>query len=360
MNAEIINITKKEGKWVFPDEIPMTLVKVEDLPYGSNPGQHAAFYRIKGVVNGLPDWKQICGDLASFNNLREAGLTNCLLKGYEDRAAVAIAKHGIYAGFAFAPTIEEARERAMQCDPQANLGGVEVYTRELTMDVAKRIKADAEKGDIRDVIAAPKYESGALEILDACRKQKGRMRVFEVAPLSSFGWDVRFADGGVLIEELPNYSKKLTKDEYGTVSIRQPTDEETTKLLEAWRVAWRVPSNAVVLCDGRLDGHYVEAFWTNGIGTSTKRNRAARMAAENANDYGMLQDFRLPVLARAHGAVAASDGFFPRVDGLRELTDAGTDVIISGKGGMHEQEVIEAADEDGAVLVLGKRRIFSH
>lgn len=356
----IINLFKENGKWKFPDEILVKLKKKMDLDYGSNPGQRAAFYRIEGVVNGLPDWKQVCGDLASFNNLREAGLTNRLLKGYEDRTAMAVAKHGIYAGFAFASTVEEARKMAMQCDPQANLGGVEVYNRELTLEIANAIKADAEKGDIRDVIAAPKFESGALEILENCRKQKGRMRAFEVAPLSSFDWDIRVVDNGVLIEELPDYSQKLKKEDYEIVSQRQPTDAELALMLEDWYVVWRAPSNGVIVGDGRYRDGKVEAFWTYGIGTSTKRNRAAQMAVDNANDTDMLADFDLPVRLRADGAVGASDGFFPRVDGLLSLLEGGVDKVISGKGGVHTPEVRKVADEHKIVYGECSKRGFSH
>lgn len=360
MSGEIIELKKADGKWIFPETIPMTLTKVRDLPYGSNPGEPGAFYRIQGAVNGLPEWKQICGDAASFNNLREAGLTNRLLKGYEDRAAVAIAKHGIYAGFAFAPTIKEAQKKAGECDPQANLGGVEVYTRELTVEIAKAVKADADKGDIKDVIAAPKFESGALEVLETCRKQKGRMKVFEVAPLSSFNWDVRFADGGVMIEALPDYSKKLAKGDYEVVSKKQPTEEDIALLLEAWDTVWRVPSNAVVIGNGRVVNGKAEAFWTYGIGTSTKRNRAAHMAVENANDNAMMTAFGINIGYRAVDAVAASDGFFPRTDGLVELCKGGVRAIMSGKGGVHTPEVRKVADEEGKVYLEARKRIFSH
>src|SRR3989344_6455939 len=128
----------------FPDEIVLRLVKIEDFPYGENPDQPAAFYRIEGHTGGLPEWEQLYGVQPSYNNRREAGLTNRLLNGYGDRTAAAIAKHGVFAGFAFAPTIEEARKRAIECDPQADLGGVEVYTRPVSRDLAEAIRADAD------------------------------------------------------------------------------------------------------------------------------------------------------------------------------------------------------------------------
>ena len=163
----------------FPNDLSFDMRKVRDIDYGSNPGQKAAFYRLPANSSGLPECEQLYGQPASFNNLRELGLTRRFLDGYEDRAAMVVAKHGIPAGFAFAPTIEEAREKATQCDLEANLGGVEVYTQRLTAKVAAAIKTNADAGDIRDVIAAPSYEAGALDILKTCRKGKGvgRMRV---------------------------------------------------------------------------------------------------------------------------------------------------------------------------------------
>jgi phosphoribosylaminoimidazolecarboxamide formyltransferase/IMP cyclohydrolase len=164
----------------------------------------------------------------------------------------------------------------------------------------------------------------------------------------------------VLIEKLPDYRNKLTREEIRVVSKRQPTEEEWLKLFAAWDAVWRVPSNAVVIGDGRVADGKLEAFWTSGIGTSTKRNRAAKMATENADDTEMLEAFNLPYEPRAGGAVAASDGFFPRTDGLDALGEKGVAVVISGEGGVHAQEVIEAADEWGIAYVLYKRRIFSH
>ena len=348
----------------FPDKMTLNLKKIKDLPYGSNPGEPAAIYRLEGHNGGVPEWKLLFGDQLSFNNYRDAALANRLTDGFGGKPTVAIAKHGIYAGVSWAKSPEIARMHARSCDPEANFGGVEVHTKPLTAVAASLIKADAEAGDIRDIIAAPGFEEGAIDLLKDCRKgkYKGKMRVVQTAPFSDCKLDIRYIDGAFLVEKLPDYSKKLTMEQVRTASSRQPTKEETAKMFAAEDIVWRVPSNAVVIGDGSYNDESgeLEAFWTYGIGTSTKRNRAAKMAADNANDTEMLARFGLKPIKRAVGSVAASDGFFPFRDSLDTLIEAGVEAVLSSAGALREKSVIETADFYNMVLLLSKRRIFSH
>ncbi len=346
----------------FPDRMSIELRKISNLPYGENPGQGAAIYAIENYVGGLPNWERLSGKPASYNNWRDAGLANRLLDGFGKKSTAAIAKHGHYSGIAWGPTIEYARQKAKQCNPEANFGGVEVFTESFSVELAKTVKADADSGDIRDIIAAPGYEYGVVDILKECRKgkYKDNLRVFKTKPFSNFKLDVRFVDGAALVQELPDYSKKLTMEQIEIVSQRKPTTAEIHKLLAAEDVAWRVPSNAIVVGDGEMNGDGLEAFWTCGIGSDTKRIAAARHATDNANDFKMLNRFGINETARTLGAVAASDGFFPFPDGVEILAEAGISAILSTKGAMREKEVVKSADENNVALVLSSRRIFSH
>jgi len=347
----------------FPEKLVLEAEKMKDLPYGSNPGQPAAIYKLLGHTGGVPDWKLLFGDPLSFNNYRDAALANRLTDGFGGKNLVAIAKHGIYAGVAWAKTIEDARWFARKCDLEANFGGVEVYTQPLTVEVADMIRQNAEDGDIRDIIAAPGFEEGTLNILEECRKgkYKGKMRVVQTAPFSTCKYEYRIHDGALLVEKLPDYSRKLTMEQVTIASQVKPTKKELAKLFAAEDIVWRVPSNAVVVGDGMFNDDFeLEAFWTDGIGTSTKRNRAAKMAADNANDTEMLKSFWFEPMKRTEGAVAASDGFFPFRDSLDTLADAGVKAILSSAGALREKEVIEAADSYKIPFVLSKRRIFSH
>jgi phosphoribosylaminoimidazolecarboxamide formyltransferase/IMP cyclohydrolase len=348
----------------FPEKLELEAEKMKDLPYGSNPGQPAAIYKLLGYTGGVPDWKLLFGDPLSSNNYRDAALANRLLDGMGSKPTVAIAKHGIFAGVCWAKTVMGARRRARQCDPEANFGGVEVYTHPLDWKTAYQIKENADDGDIRDIIAAPAFEKGTFDMLEECRKGKyrGKMRVVQTAPFSTCKYDYRIHDGALLVERLPDYSQKLKPEQIIMASERMPTKCQLAKMLAAEDIAWRVPSNGVVIGDGAYDSdkNVLEAFWTYGIGTSTKRNRAAKMAADNANDLPMIKRFDMPEAPRAVDAVAASDGFFPFRDSLDTLMDAGVDAVLSGAGALREKSVVETANFYNVVLVLSKRRIFSH
>jgi len=215
---------------------------------------------------------------------------------------------------------------------------------------------------IRDVIAAPDFEEGAVDILAKCRKgnYKGKMRVFKTKPFSTFQLDVRIVDGAAFVQKPADYSNKLTREQIKVVSEKNPTEEQIIKMMAAEDVVWRVPSNAVVIGDGRFNDGKLEAFWTYGVGTGIKRNLAAKIAVDNANDWRMLGQFKMPTDPRALGAVAASDGFFPLSDSLEELVYGGVEAVLSGAGAMREKEVIEKADWLEVPLVLSSKRIFSH
>jgi phosphoribosylaminoimidazolecarboxamide formyltransferase / IMP cyclohydrolase len=326
----------------FPERLTLPLEKLQNLRYGENPHQQAAWYRLLGPRDGRPsltDAEQINGKDVSFNNLLDL---QAALDAASDFAAptVVIVKHTNPCGLACHPDLVEAYRRAHAGDPVAAYGGVIGCNRPVDEATAREIRPLN-----YDAIIAPDYDPAALAILK--RKKQGQMVVFRAAgnwaPAAPNGGeqvplDMKRVSGGLLLQTpdaIADADMPLTP-----VTKREPTLEEITDLLFAFRVCKHVKSNCVVLA---------KHLAVVGIGAGQQsRVLAAEIAARRAED-------------RAKGAVMATDGFFPFPDGVEVGIRAGVTAVIHPGGSIRDGQSIEVCDAHGvAMLTTGGVRHFRH
>jgi phosphoribosylaminoimidazolecarboxamide formyltransferase/IMP cyclohydrolase len=319
---------------VFPATLPVTLVKVQDLRYGENPDQPAAFYADVGGRGGLPSLEQLQGKDLSFNNLLDVDGALFAASAWSEagRTVCVIVKHTTPCGVALGSDVASAYERALACDPVSAFGGIVAVNDTLTADAA-RAMAD----HFLEVIVAPAFEPEALEVLE----RKKNLRLLRIpGSTSSEGLDLKRVRGGVLVQK----AMRMHFDEsaWRPVTVRTPTAEEEADLRFAWRAVAGVKSNAIVLAQGER---------TVGIGAGQmSRVDASRIAVMKARD----RDVDLA------GAALASDAFFPFRDGVDAAAEAGVAAIVQPGGSVRDEEVIEAADEHGIAMMFTGRRVFRH
>ena len=316
----------------FPAQINFNFAKVQDLRYGENPHQHAAFYRdINGVVGSIASYTQLQGKELSYNNIADADAAWELVKTFEQCACV-IVKHANPCGVAIAETTLAAYRLAFATDPTSAFGGIIAFNR--TVDAAG---AEAVAQQFVEVVIAPSYSPAALQALAA----KPNIRVLTV-PLSHIAnnYDLKRVGGGLLVQTPDTLN--IQAAQCRVVTRAQPNEEQMQDLIFAWRVAKYVKSNAIVFCkNGR----------TLGVGAGQmSRVDSTRIAAIKAQNAGLsLAD-----------SVVASDAFFPFRDGLDVLAQAGAKAVIQPGGSMRDAEVIAAADEHGIAMLFTDFRHFRH
>ena len=316
----------------FPAQINFNFAKVQDLRYGENPHQHAAFYRdINGVVGSIAGYTQLQGKELSYNNIADADAAWELVKTFEQCACV-IVKHANPCGVAIAETTLAAYRLAFATDPTSAFGGIIAFNR--TVDAAG---AEAVAQQFVEVVIAPSYSPAALQALAA----KPNIRVLTV-PLSHIAnhYDLKRVGGGLLVQTPDTLN--IQAAQCRVVTRAQPNEEQMQDLIFAWRVAKYVKSNAIVFCkNGR----------TLGVGAGQmSRVDSTRIAAIKAQNAGLsLAD-----------SVVASDAFFPFRDGLDVLAQAGAKAVIQPGGSMRDAEVIAAADEHGIAMLFTDFRHFRH
>jgi phosphoribosylaminoimidazolecarboxamide formyltransferase/IMP cyclohydrolase len=316
----------------FPGQINFNYAKVQELRYGENPHQQAAFYRdLQRVPGALSNYLQLQGKELSYNNIADADAAWECVKTFDAPACV-IVKHANPCGVAIGAGILEAYKRAFSTDPTSAFGGIIAFNREL--DAAA---AEAVMQQFVEVLIAPRVSAEARSALAA----KQNVRVLEV-PLEpgSNDFDTKRVGGGLLVQS-PD-TRNVAAEELRVVTRVQPTTQQLEDLLFAWRVAKFVKSNAIVFCK---DGATV------GVGAGQmSRVDSARIAAIKAHNAGL-------TLA---GSVVASDAFFPFRDGLDVVVEAGARAVIQPGGSMRDEEVIAAADEHGIAMVFTGVRHFRH
>jgi phosphoribosylaminoimidazolecarboxamide formyltransferase/IMP cyclohydrolase len=331
----------------LPERFLLSASKFQDARYGENPDQRATIYSVDGST-GMTGWTQLAGEALSFNNYLDIGSAYDMLEGFEGVPSAATVKHGNISGFAFAPTVGEAYSLAHSCDPEADFGGTVVLNREVDGTSAKLIGKNEGVKDssiYTEIAIAPSYTQEALEILKA--KQKKKIRIIRSSSRSDYPYDLKLLEGTVLLQDAVDYRKRLDERLLAFPTKAQPDEATRAKLLAAWEVVRRVPSNGIVLADGRFEGGVVTRFWTLGVASFRKRNGAARIALENAGE-------------RARGAVCASDGFFPFRDDVDLLGKAGVRAVIQPGGSVSDPVVIAAADEYGMCMGITHVRAFKH
>ena len=331
----------------FPGRLLISASKVQDAKYGENPDRRAAIYSIDGWKT-MSSWKQLAGDVMSFNNFLDVGSAYDLVEGFDNTAAVATAKHGQISGFALAPTVAEAYGLAHSCDPQADFGGTVVSNMRIDLEAASLIGKNTNKKDnstYTEIVIAPGFSSEALTTLG--EKQTKKIRIIQAAHRPDYPYDLKVFEGAVLLQETPDYRIKLESSKVTIPTKVKPDARQLMKLLVAWEVVRRIQSNGIVVADGSFDGERLTRFWTLGVASFRKRSGAVRIALDNA-------------AGRSKGAVCASDGFFPFRDSVDLLGKAGISGVIQPGGSVKDKESIDAADQYGMTMALTHTRAFKH
>jgi phosphoribosylaminoimidazolecarboxamide formyltransferase / IMP cyclohydrolase len=323
-----------------PDAWPLHLAleadRVQELRYGENPHQSAAFYRVRGgPVVGLGGLTQLAGPDLSYNNLLDFSAALGLLLEFEEPAAVAV-KHTNPCGVAVGRTAGEAMRRAKASDPVSIYGGIVGVNRTLDMEVVKELA-----GIFVEILFAPAWEPTALEEV---RRTKKKARVFEVPcerpALGPRLVEYRSVLGGLLAQSAD--LALLDEGRLTVVSRRAPTEAEAVALRFAWRVAKHAKSNAIVLATRDQ---------VVGVGAGQmNRLDSAWLAVMRAKEVGL----------ETAGTVCASDAFFPFRDGLDVVARAGATAVIQPGGSLRDAEVVAAADEHGMAMVTTGLRHFRH
>ena len=317
----------------FPARWSWQGVKVEDLRYGENPHQSAAFYRDDPPTDGgIASFRQLQGKELSYNNIADADAAWECVKTFAETACV-IVKHANPCGVALGPTPQEAYRRAFATDPTSAFGGIVAFNRDV--DAAAM---EAVAGQFLEVLIAPGFSDDAKAAI--ARKPGVRVLAVALAPAPRDAWDVRRVGGGMLLQSADAHD--VAAAELRTVTRKAPTPDQLADLLFAWRVARFVKSNAIVYC---------AAGRTLGIGAGQmSRVDSTRIAAMKAHYAGL----------SLAGSVVASDAFFPFRDGLDVVADHGATAVIQPGGSVRDNEVIAAADERGIAMVYTGIRHFRH
>jgi len=316
----------------YPATLNLHFEKVQEMRYGENPHQSAAFYRESNPqVGALANYTQLQGKELSYNNIADADAAWECVKTFDESACVII-KHANPCGVAVGVTPLEAYSKALQTDPTSAFGGIIAFNRELDGNAAEAVAKQ-----FVEVLIAPSFSEKARQIFAG----KQNVRLLEI-PLGNAvnAHDFKRVGGGLLVQS-PD-AKNVVLAELKVVSKKQPTPQQLQDLMFAWRVAKFVKSNAIVFCANGM---------TMGVGAGQmSRIDSARIASIKAQNAGL----------SLVGTAVASDAFFPFRDGLDVVVAAGATSVIHPGGSMRDQEVIDAADEQGVVMLMTGTRHFRH
>ncbi|WP_019139550.1 bifunctional phosphoribosylaminoimidazolecarboxamide formyltransferase/IMP cyclohydrolase [Noviherbaspirillum massiliense] len=316
----------------YPQTLNLHFEKVQDMRYGENPHQSAAFYRDLVPVEGaLANYRQLQGKELSYNNIADADAAWECVKTFEESACVII-KHANPCGVATGTNPLDAYSKAFKTDPTSAFGGIIAFNRTLDGKAAEAVAKQ-----FVEVLIAPSFTQEARDVFAA----KQNVRLLEI-PLAADvnAYDFKRVGGGLLLQS-PD-AKNVLPAELKVVSQKQPTLQQMQDLMFAWRVAKFVKSNAIVFCGNGM---------TLGVGAGQmSRVDSARIASIKAQNAGL----------SLAGSAVASDAFFPFRDGLDVVVDAGATCVIQPGGSMRDQEVIDAANERGVVMLLTGTRHFRH
>ena len=314
----------------FPETINFTGVKVQDLRYGENPHQKAAFYKFPFNTEGtVSNGKQLQGKELSYNNIVDIEAAWNIAKDFKDEFAAIVIKHTNPCGSALGKTQKEAYIRAYEGDPVSAFGGIIGLNKKVEKDTAEEIcKIFVE------AVVAPEFSKEALEVF----APKENVRLIEM------GYDkpkeelwIEKVGGGFLLQDSDN--EELDTDLFEVVTEAKPSKEDLEQLIFAWKIAKSVKSNAIVLAkDNRTIG--VGAGQMNRVGS-------AKIAYEQAG-------------GNTKGAYLASDAFFPFRDTVDSAAEVGVKAIIQPGGSIRDKESIQACNENGIIMIFTQRRHFKH
>ncbi len=337
-DAMIADYLRKERKdYELPETLTMTFEKVQDMRYGENPHQKAAFYREIGKKQGsITDAIQLNGKELSFNNINDTNGALELLKEFTEPTVVAC-KHGNPCGVGSAENIEQAWDKAYEADKVSIFGGIITINREVTAALAQKMAKI-----FLEVIVAPSYEKEALEIL--CQKKNVRVLQLEdiSIPQSEHAYDFKKVNGGLIVQTID--SKLLDEQELKVVTDRIPSEREMEDLRFAWKVVKFVKSNGIAIAKEKQ---------TYGIGPGqVNRIWATKQCFEHADE--------LICEGAAKGCVLASDAFFPFDDCVEAAHQAGITAIIQPGGSVRDEDSIKKANEYGIAMIFTGMRHFKH
>ncbi|HEX7811723.1 MAG TPA: bifunctional phosphoribosylaminoimidazolecarboxamide formyltransferase/IMP cyclohydrolase, partial [Burkholderiales bacterium] len=316
----------------FPEQVNMNFAKLQDLRYGENPHQQAAFYRdLRPVPGAISNYAQLQGKELSYNNIADADAAWECVKTFDQPACVII-KHANPCGVAIAASPAEAYRRAFKTDPTSAFGGIIAFNREVDRETAEAVSQQ-----FVEVLIAPRVSAEARTVLAG----KTNVRVLEVTIAPGVNeYDSKRVGGGILVQSPDILNVKAA--DLRIVTKKQPDPQQMADLVFAWRVAKFVKSNAIVFCKDGM---------TLGVGAGQmSRVDSARIASIKSENAGL----------SLQGSVVASDAFFPFRDGVDVVANAGAVAIIQPGGSVRDDEVIAAADEHGAAMVLTGARHFRH
>ena len=319
----------------FPRTFNAQFVKKQDLRYGENSHQSAAFYvEAQPAEASVATAKQLQGKELSFNNIADTDAALECVKSFDQPACV-IVKHANPCGVAVADTALEAYNRAFKTDPTSAFGGIIAFNRELDAATAKAIV----ERQFVEVIIAPVVSSEARDIVAG----KANVRLLECGTWQAnrpAAYDFKRVNGGLLVQDSDH--GEITLDDLKVVSEVQPTAEQLNDLMFCWKVAKFVKSNAIV---------YAKDGMTIGVGAGQmSRVYSAKIAGIKAADENL----------EVAGSVMASDAFFPFRDGIDAAAAAGIKAIIQPGGSIRDEEIIAAANEHGIAMVFTGMRHFRH
>ena len=322
-------LTERTGE-KYPEKFTITFDKVQELRYGENPHQSAAFYKGMNPQYSLANAKQLHGKELSYNNIQDGNAAIEILKDFEGQPAVVGLKHMNPCGVGIGKTIEEAWDKAYEADPVSIFGGIVAFNEPIHASVAEKLSKI-----FLEIIIAPAFDEDAFEILS--KKKNIRLMQLDTSLEVNAKYKVTNVNDGLLVQDIDDH--KITAEDLRCVTNRKPTEEELEQLLFEWKVVKHVKSNAIVLVKDNM---------TIGVGAGQmNRVGAAKIAIEQAGE-------------KAKGSIMSSDAFFPMPDTVEEAVKAGVTAIIQPGGSIKDQLSIDVCNEHGIAMVYTGVRHFKH
>lgn len=322
-------LTKKEGN-EFPEKLTITFDKVQDLRYGENPHQKAAFYKGMMPKYSLANAQQLHGKELSYNNIQDGNAAIEILKDFEGQYAAVGLKHMNPCGVGIGDCIEAAWDKAYEADPVSIFGGIVALNDKVEASLAEKLSKI-----FLEIVIAPDFSEEALEILT--RKKNIRLMKLDTTLSTNTALKYTNVNDGLLVQEMDMHT--ITEADVHCVTNRKPTEDEMRQMLFGWKVVKHVKSNAIVL---------VKDDMTIGVGAGQmNRVGAAKIAIEQAGD-------------KAKGSVLASDAFFPMPDTVEAAAAAGVTAIIQPGGSIKDQLSVDECNRHGITMVYTNIRHFKH
>lgn len=310
--------------------------KSEDLRYGENPHQKAAFYKEREQNEpSISTAEKLHGKAMSFNNYNDTDGALELVKEFSEKPAAAVIKHANPCGMAEADNLKEAFVNAHAGDPLSAFGSIVAVNRKLDAETAKEI---ADENKFVEVVIAPDYDEQALEIL---KERSDNMRILKTGELSinrdKPGYSMKKVTGGLLVQDRD--LAVTTADDLEVVTEKEPTQEQIEDMLFSWKVVKHVKSNAIVMAKDKM---------VVGVGAGQMSRVDSMIIAGRKSE------------SRQEGGVVASDAFFPFPDAVEKAAELGIKAIIQPGGSIRDDQVIEACNKLGIAMVFTGKRHFRH